>query len=74
MRVQLVCKRQWSPFSSVTVGKEYDFTFDSAEEDADGFIIDDEGLEHWMRLPSNCLARSASGWKSSDYFAEVVFD
>ena len=71
MQVILVCKKEKD---NVTLRKEYQFHFDSYLSDCDGYIIEDDGQEHWMELPSNSHRFEHDDWKSSDYFAEVVMD
>lgn len=71
MQVILVCKKD---LDETTVRKDYPFHFDSLDPECDGYIIQDDGLQHWMELPSNSHRFADGEWKSSDYFSEVVID
>lgn len=72
MRVTLVCKAEFE--DNFTVGKEYDFTFESAPDGIDGYIINDCGWCHYMELPSNSHRFPDEEWHANDYFCEVVHD
>jgi hypothetical protein len=71
LKVSLVCKKE---LDGVTVKRDYPFIFDTTHSDTDGYIVMDEGMEHWMELPSNSHRIPDGEWKSSDYFSEVVTD
>lgn len=73
MRVTLVCKKD---YGEATAGKEYPFYFDTtyAQEGCDGYIIEDDGCEHWLLLPSNNHRCPEIPWKSAEYFTEIVHD
>jgi hypothetical protein len=50
-----------------TQGRTYNFKFCPDQDDADGYMVDDEGDRHYINFPGSAADR-ASIWKAMDHF------